>query len=160
VTDAVSGKKLKAEGCTIADCSDVKSFTTRGVGASIAAFPSTTAPTGFNVNFTDPITAASLTPFLASEFKLFERDATGALSTTPTPITCTIQSATQVRCLANAPLGNSPKSYLASAVFLQQAQAGQGGPAIVDPGVSTDPSAQFFGSVSANIFAACPPATP
>jgi len=157
ITNPTTGKTIRAEGCTVTDCSDVKSFTTRRVGAAIAAFPSTTAPTGFDVNFTDPINAASLTPFLATEFKLFERDATGALSTTPTPITCTINTPTKVRCLGNASLGNSPKSYLASAVFLQTATPGQGGPAIVDPTVSTDASAQFFGSVSGNIFAACPP---
>jgi streptogramin lyase len=85
----------------------------------------------------------------------------GALNTTPVPITCAITSAaganTVVTCTATQSLGTSPRQYLASAVFLQTATPGQGGPAKVDPTVSTDASAQFFGSPSANIFAACGP---
>ena len=122
----------------------------------MAADPSSAAPTGFKVTFTDPIDPASITPFLGTEFKLFQRTATGALNTTPVPITCVITSATVVTCTANASLGNAPNQFLASAVFLQTATAGQGGPAVVAPTVSTDPSAKFFGSVSANIFSPCP----
>jgi len=110
----------------------------------------------------------SIDPFLATEFKLFER-VNGALNTTPVPITCAISTVggidpvtaevtpTEVTCTANGGLGKSPRQFLASAVFLQTATAGQGGPAKVNPAISTDQSAQFFGSVSANIFATCGP---
>jgi len=151
ITNPTSGKALKAEGAAGGD--DVKSFTTRKVTASVSATPSTTAPTGFKVTFSDPIDPNSITPFLGTEFKLFER-VNGALNTTPVPISCVITSSTVVTCTATAGLGAAPRQYLASAVFLQTPTAGQGGPAIST--VSTDQSARFFGSVSANIFAACP----
>jgi hypothetical protein len=169
ITDTVSHKSVKAEGCTGAGaaCDDVKTFTTRKVTISIAADPTAAAPTGFVVNFSDPIAASSLTPFLTTRttpgaYKLFARDSTGALSTTPTPIDCAISGPKQVKCTAAAPLGNSPNSFVASAVFLptattDPAAGGPSGPAIVDPATSTDPSARFSGSANRTIFAACGP---
>ncbi|MFL5366708.1 MAG: hypothetical protein ACJ781_14660, partial [Myxococcales bacterium] len=169
ITDPVSGATVKAEGCTGsgAACDDVKTFTTRKVGISIAPDDSS-APTGFIVTFTDPIDPASLTPFLTQSnrngaYKLFERDSTGALSTTPTPIDCSITDSKHVHCVAAAPgLGTSPKSFVASAVFLptvtaDPAAGGPSGPAIVASATSTDPSARFSGSANRTIFAACGP---
>jgi len=151
ITNPTTGKALKAEG---AGGDDVKSFTTRPVTATVSANPASTTATGFKVTFSDAMDPASITPFLGTEFKLFER-VNGALNTTPVPISCTITSPTVVTCTATGGLGTAPRTYLASAVFLQTAAAGQGGPAIVSPAVSTDQSARFFGSVSANIFAPC-----
>ncbi|MFL5293108.1 MAG: hypothetical protein ACJ79U_16425, partial [Myxococcales bacterium] len=158
ITNPTTGKALKAEGCTTGDCSDVKSFTTRKVSVSVAANPSTTAPTGFKVTFSDPMDPATINP---SQFNLFPRDASGALGTQSVPLSCVITDGpgsappgdpannTVVTCTAQASLGNAPQSFLASAVFLQTA------PARVTPTISTDPSAQFTGNGSANIFSAC-----
>jgi len=169
ITNPPTGKALTAEGCTpggAADCSDVKSFTTRRVTASVAADPASDAPTGFRVNFSDPIDPASLTPILTTAnhpgaFKLFQRNPDGSLSTTPTPINCTITSPTRVVCTAASGtlvIPNQQASYLASAVFLptltqDPAQGGPSGPAIAS--TSSDPSARFSGNASANIFAPC-----
>jgi hypothetical protein len=164
------GKALSAEGCNTSDCSDVKSFTTRRVSVQIAADPNDAAPTGFTVNFSDPIDPASITPFLtdatanppkAGEFKLFARDANGALATTSTPIKCVITDPVTVTCTAISSLGTAPASFLASAVFLPTAtqdstQGGPSGPAIVDASVSKDPSARFSGNASGSVFGACP----
>jgi hypothetical protein len=159
ITDSVSGKKLRAEGCTATDCSDAKSFTTRAVNLTLAADPSDDAPTGFRATFSDPMQISTLTPLLPKAFKLFQRDANGALNPNPLAITCTITSAaganTVVTCKPTAALGKAPSSYLASAVFLQTPTA-DGGPAIVDPSVSTDPSAKFFGSRTRTIIGPCP----
>jgi hypothetical protein len=177
ITDPTSGKTLKAEGCTTGDCSDVKTFTTRKVGVTIAANPDATTPTGFRVNFTDPIDPASLTPFLTTrttpgEFKLFQRDASGAIqldgagNPVQIPIDCAITSPTRVICTAAAPLGNSTQSqlnsFVASAVFLPTATTdpkagGPSGPAVVAASTSTDPSARFSGNASSNVFAPCGP---
>jgi len=176
ITDPVSSATVKSEGCTGTGsaCDDVKSFTTRGVTATIAPDPAPpAAPTGFRVNFSDPIDPASLTPFLttatkAGEFKLFARNATGAIvldsagNPVQVPINCTITNATRVTCTAAASLGNAPQSFLGSAVFLptatqDPAQGGPSGPAIVAAATSTDASARFSGNASGNIFAACPP---
>ena len=164
ITDTVSGKKLRQEGCTPSaannnDCSDAKSFTTRPVTLTLAADPSDDAPTGFTATFSDAMQVSTLTPLLPKAFKLFQRDASGALLPTPVPITCTVTTPapkTVVTCTAGAAaIGKSPNSFLASAVFLQTPTA-DGGPAIVDPSVSTDPSAKFFGSTTLPILAPCP----
>jgi len=172
ITNPTTQAALKAEGCTAADCSDVKSFTTRRVTASIAQDPpAPAAPTGFRVNFTDPIDPASLTPFLttatkAGEFKLFAREVSGAIrldaagNPVEVPINCVITSPTRVTCTATSPLGNSPSSFVATAVFLSTAtqdvaQGGPSGPAVVAPATSTDPSARFTGNASRTLFAPC-----
>jgi len=158
ITNPDTGKALKAEGAAGGD--DVKSFTTRKVLATVASDPLprlNPATTGFTVSFSDPMDPATID--LANQFKLFARDSSGALSTTATPITCkltdgpgstgTATNPTVVTCTPNGGLGLTPKAYLASAVFLQTA------PVKVLPAVSADPSAVFFGSVSANVFAPC-----
>ena len=157
ITNPDTGKALKAEG---AGGDDVKTFTTRKVSAAVAPNPSprvSPATTGFTVKFSDPMDPTTID--LVNQFKLFARDTSGALNTTPVPITCkltdgpgstgTATNPTVVTCTPNAGLGLTPKSYLASAVFLQTA------PVKVLPSVSSDPSAVFFGSVSANVFAPC-----
>jgi hypothetical protein len=155
ITDSVSTKPLRAEGCTGTNCPDVKSFTTRKVGATVAVNPSDPTkgpPTGFTVTFTDPIDPTTIDT--NTQFKLFERQ-NGVLNTTPVPINCAITSAagvkTVVTCTAASSLGVAPKAYFATATFLQSA------PVKVAPAVSTDPSAVFFGSVNTNILAPCPP---
>jgi hypothetical protein len=161
ITDAASGKKLRAEGCNpaSADCSDVKTFTTRTVGiASIDPDPSADAPTGFSVSFTDPMDPASID--LVNDFKLFPVTAAGidpnpvqglscaitSTGTDPTVVTCTAPAGTLAAPAQNVP----PKSFLASVVFLSSA------PAKAVSTVSTDPSAQFAGNASATLFAPCP----
>jgi hypothetical protein len=157
ITDALSGQKLTAEGCTAADCTEVRSFTTAPFAPTLAV--TDRAKGTFTVTFNVAVDPSSVNDFVNTAYKLYPQAADGSLGA-PIVMTCTPYTTNSTTCTTSTVLAANSK-YVASATFLQTLTAGQSGPVKVAATVSGFPTdtgagSTFYGNRSALFRTPCP----
>lgn len=157
ITDALSGQKLTAEGCTAADCGELRSFTTAPFAPSLAVTDK--AKGTFTVTFNVAVDPSTVNDFVNTAYKLYPQAANGSLGA-PIVMTCTPYTTNTTICTTSTVLVTNSK-YVASATFLQTLTAGQSGPVKVAATVSGFPTdtgtgSTFFGNRSSLFTTPCP----
>ena len=165
IKDAASGQSLRAEGCTAADCSETRAFTTAIFAPTLSVKDAKTGK--FTVKFNASVDPASVNDYVGTAYKLFRLNADGSIDPSVIVMSCTQfgssgASATTTTCTTSTALALNTR-YVASATFLQTATAGASGPARVAPTIGGLPTeaptatngSTFFGSRTSVFLTPC-----